>query len=167
MPSHTVAPPMTRALTLATALVALTSAPLPGCADETFERPASGTVELTKNKGVDFTTGLLTSPGNYANSDLFATENGSSGLKLTTGGDNPTHNRPITWHRNAGNVPRTFASLAEVPPELPTGVDFLPNAKTGHGFTLQTADGDYIRGWVSSADETRATVLWDRLITNK
>lgn len=134
------------------------------CGDEASAPPQSGSTILTKGTGLDFTTGSLENPGTYANTDLYATENGESGMRLATGGDNPTDNRPIVWFRNAGNVLETFASLDEVPTERPTGVDFLTNAKTGYGFVLQSVDGDYIRGWISNATATSVSIEWDRLI---
>jgi hypothetical protein len=134
------------------------------CADEaTAPLPASGTVTLTRDKGVDFGTGALIAKGDFSNSDLIARNNGDAGLKLLTGGDNPADNRPITWHRNAGMLPRTFASLAEVPTDLPTLYDNVPNAKTHFGFVLESAEGDHIRGWIESASPTSVTIQWDRL----
>lgn len=133
------------------------------CADDASAPPQSGSTTLTKNTGLDFTTGALKNPGTYANSDLYATENGDSGMRLATGGDNPTDNRPSVWFRNAGSVLRTFASLDEVPTDAPTGVDFMTNAKTGYGFVLESVDGDLIRGWIKSATATSVSIEWDRL----
>ncbi len=133
------------------------------CADEATAPPASGIGTLTRDSGIDFSTGAVMKPGNYANSDIFATENGDAGMKLSTGGDTPAISRPITWHRNAGMVPRTFASLAEVPADLPIGYDPVPNTKTHFGFVLETNDGDHIRGWIESASATSITIQWDRL----
>jgi hypothetical protein len=134
------------------------------CGDEASAPPQSGSTILTRGTGLDFTTGRLENPGTYANTDLYATENGDSGMRLATGGDSPTQNRPIIWFRNAGMVLETYDSLSEVPTDRPTGVDFLTNAKTGYGFVLQSIDGDYIRGWISNATATSVSVEWDRLI---
>lgn len=136
---------------------------LVACADDASAPPASGTGTLTNDSGIDFTTGAVMKPGNYANSDIFATVNGDAGLKLSTGGDNPTQSRSITWHRNAGMIPRTFNSLAEVPTDLPSGFDPIPNAKTRYGFVLETHDGDHIRGWIENASATSVTIQWDRV----
>ncbi|HRE90874.1 MAG TPA: hypothetical protein PK095_17255 [Myxococcota bacterium] len=137
---------------------------LVACGDEASAPPQSGSTILTDETGLDFTTGQLENPGNFANTDLFATKLGESGMRLATGGDSPTHNRPIVWFRNAGMVLETYASLSEVPTDRPTGVDFLTNAKTGYGFVLQSVDGDYIRGWISNATATSVSIEWDRLI---
>ena len=144
-------------------LLPLLSLMLLACADDASPPPMSGSTTLTRNTGLDFTTGALMNPGTYANSDLYATENGDSGMRLATGGDNPTDNRPSIWFRNAGNVLRTFASLSEVPSDAPTGVDFMTNAKTGFGFVLESVDGDLIRGWISNATATSVSIEWDRL----
>lgn len=152
---------LVRALTFTALLVAALT---PACGDDATPPPATGTATLTKNTGLDLTTGQVVTPGNYRNSDLFATENGSSGLRLATGGANPTDNRPIVWFRNAGNVLRTFASLSEVPTDTPSFADTLPNAKTGYGCVLRTAGGDHVRCFVSSATATSVTIEWDRLV---
>lgn len=132
------------------------------CGDET-SKPASGTATLTDDTGIDFRTGAVKDPGHYKNADFFAVSLGASGMKVATGGDNPTHNRPIVWFRNAGGVYRTYTNLADVPAEAPGGVDHLPSAKTGYGFVLESIDGDYIRGWIQSATTTSVTIEWDRL----
>lgn len=154
---------VTRRILSVVALLNLALA-LSACGDEASAPPQSGSTILTKGTGLDFTTGDLENPGTYANTDLYATENGESGMRLATGGDSPTSNRPIIWFRNAGMVLETYGSLSEVPTDRPTGVDFLTNAKTGYGFVLQSVDGDYIRGWISSATATSVSIEWDRLI---
>lgn len=137
------------------------------CGDEASAPPQSGSTILTRNTGLDFTTGDLVSPYDF-DTDLYATENGESGMRLATGGKDATHNRPVIWFRNAGGVLRTFASLSEVPTDRPANDSTvpLPNAKTGYGFVLQSIDGDYIRGWISSATATSVSIEWDRLIAD-
>lgn len=147
-------------------LVALTVAavsPLLACGDDAAP-PDAGTITLGRDQGVDFGTGKVRDPGNYANADLFATHNGDAGMKLATGGDNPTHNRAITWFRNGG-LPGQFPDLASVPKApLPTTSDQLVHAKTGNGFLLETADGDHVRGWLATASATSVTLEWQRVI---
>jgi hypothetical protein len=132
-----------------------------GCADE-FVPPEGGTVTLSANDGVDFHTGLVKDPGNYLNSDLFASENGDSGLKLSTGGDAPTSGRPIIWFRTPGQTLETYESLEEVPLVTPEREDPLLHAKPGLGFVLETEEGDLVRGWLSAADAGSVTIEWVR-----
>ena len=40
--------------------------------------PSNGEVTLSAEQGVDFTSGRLQDPGNFKNSDLYATANGSA-----------------------------------------------------------------------------------------
>lgn len=137
---------------------------LAACGDDAAP-PAGGTITLARDEGVDFGTGKVRDPGNYANSDLFATANGDSGMKLASGGDNPTHNRPITWFFTPGGLPSQFPDLASVPrAPLPTGAEQLVHAKTGNGFLLETADGDHVRGWLAAASATSITIEWQRVI---
>lgn len=121
--------------------------------------PVAGTVTFGADEGVDFFTGKVHDPGNFSNSDLFASRSGD-GLKLATGGDDPTDNRPVNWFKSGGGVPQTFASLAEVPTDRPGDamVEPLVKAKTGNGFLVQRADGGYTRGWIASADGGAVTI---------
>jgi len=126
--------------------------------------PDAGTVVVAHDQGIDFGTGRLRDPGNYSNCDLFATANGDGGLKLSTGGDLPTDNRPVTWFRTGGGFPQEFADLGSVPTApLPAAVDGLVHAKPGYGFLLLTADGDHVRGWLEAASGTSVTLQWARV----
>jgi len=148
---------------LALLLVALLAFVGPAaCDSEGASGPVAGTLTLTHDQGVDFHTGRLVDPGNFANSDLYATNSGS-GLKLATGGDNPTVNRPVNWFLNAGGLHRVFESLAAVPDEPPTEdmTDSLVKAKTGNGFIATTHRGALVRGWVSSADTESVTLVFE------
>ena len=132
--------------------------------DDDAPPPDAGTVTLAHDQGVDFGTGRARDPGNFSNSDLFATSNGDTGLKLSSGGDSPTQNRPITWFRSGGGLPAEFADLASVPSSpLPTTADQLIHGKTGNGFLLETADGDHVRGWLAAASATSVTIQWERV----
>lgn len=126
---------------------------------------SSGTVVIEAGQGVSFATGQLRSPGNFKNSDLFASANGTA-LKLATGGPSPTTNNPVTWFRTAGGVHETFANLDEVPTTLPTADDTeaLVRAAAGNGFVAQAHDGGYVRGWISTADRTSVTLQWRRVV---
>jgi len=148
-------------LLVALALTAVS--PLLACGDDAAP-PDAGTITLERGQGIDFGTGKVRDPGTYANADLFSTFNGDAGMKLTTGGDNPTHNRAITWFRNGG-LPAQFPDLASVPKApLPTTWEQLIHAKTGNGFLLETADGDHVRGWLAAASESSVTIEWQRVI---
>lgn len=121
--------------------------------------PVAGTITLGPDEGVDLFSGALKEPGHYGNSDLIASRN-ADGLKLSTGGDSPTHNRRVNWFKTGGGVPRTFASLDEVPTDRPTeGMNEpLIKAKTGNGFLVERADGGFTKGWVASAEGTLVTI---------
>ena len=120
---------------------------------------ASGTQTVRAEQGITFVDGALVESANFANADLFATRNGTS-LKLSTGGDNPTVNRPVTWFKTSGGVFPTFASLAEVPTTLPSAdqTESLVKAKAGNGFVLQTMRGTYVHGWIASVDADSVTI---------
>jgi len=147
---------MKRAAVVVASLLVLVAACDPGSDPG---NPASGTVTFGADEGVDLFSGRVRDPGNYANSDLVASKNGD-GLKLSTGGDSPTHNRHVNWFKTGGGVPRSFASLAEVPDERPTElmVDPLVKAKTGNGFLVERADGGFTKGRIVSADATSVTL---------
>lgn len=121
--------------------------------------PVSGTVTFGADEGVDLRTGKKKDPGNYANSDLYASQNGGA-LKLATGGDSPTDNRLVNWFKSGGGIPRTFASLADVPSDKPTDAMFesLLHAEPGQGFVIERADGGFTRGWLASADGSAVTI---------
>ncbi len=128
--------------------------------------PDSGTVTLRAEEGVNLVTGAWNEKGNYANSDLYATDNGSGGLKLAPGGDTPTHSRPVEWFQTAGGVYQTFPSLDAVPETLPTGDASglpLPHAKSHNGFVVQISTGGYVRGWIERADAESLTLQWARV----
>lgn len=137
----------------------------PACDADGEGGPLAGSVTLAHDQGVNFHTGRLVVPGNFANSDLYATSNGSA-LKLATGGENATVNRPANWFLSAGGIHRTFASLAEVPAEPPTAemTDSLIKAKTGNGFIVTTHSGALVRGWVSAADAESATIVFEPFV---
>lgn len=154
---------MKRAITFVAfvTLGALTTSALAACDDPGGEPgdPVAGTITLGPDEGVDFFSGKLRDPGNYANSDLIASRN-ADGLKLSTGGDSATHSRLVNWFKTGGGVPRTFASLAEVPTDRPgeTMNEPLVKAKTGNGFLVERADGGYTKGWIASAVGTSITI---------
>ncbi len=128
--------------------------------------PTAGTTTITPDQGINFHTGQLQDPGNFKNSDLFATQNGSA-LKLATGGDTPTVNNPANWFRSGGGVHETFASLVDVPETTPTDdmTDSLVKAKVGNGFVIRTHGGLYVRGWIEAASDASVTIQWQRVET--
>lgn len=134
------------------------------CADDSSP-PDQGRVTLVNDQGIDFASGAVADPGNYANSDIYATNNGDAGMKLTTGGANPAANRPITWFRSGGGIPATFDDLASVPSAPPpTTYDALVHAKQNNGFLLRAENGDLVRGWLEAADASSVTVQWERIL---
>jgi len=144
-------------------LVALAFIAVPACDDATSP-PDSGTVVLTHDDGVDFVNGNLEDPGNFANSDLYATTNGDSGMKLATGGATVIDNRPITWFKNGGGISIEFPDLASVPASpAPTTFTAMLNAKTGYGFLLVAKNGDLVRGWVEEASKSSVRLQWARV----
>lgn len=156
-PAHLV----TRSLALA--LIALAAA-TSGC-DSDPSPAVSGTVTLHAEEGIDLHSGKVQKPGNFKNSDLYVTSNGSS-LELIPGGASPTQSRPVNWFVNGGGVNQTFDSLASVPDEAPAtdamGVP-LVHAKTGNGFVALRRAGGYTKGWISAADGTAVTIEFEPL----
>ncbi len=145
-------------------LVPLLSLASLACDSDPSAPPDSGTVVLATDGGVDFATGLVHSPGTYVNSDLYASPNGESGMKLTTGGPTIIVNRPVSWFKTGGGIATEFPDLASVPvTPLPTTVDAMLHAKTSLGFLLETAAGDHVRGWIASATSSSVTIQWERV----
>jgi hypothetical protein len=137
-----------------------------GACDDASPPLDQGTVTVGADEGVDFATGALRAPGNYANSDLFFTANGDSGMKATTGGANPADNRPITWFRGGGGIAPTFPDLASVPTSpAPTTHDPLVHARANNGFLLRAKNGDLVRGWLARASAGSVTLQWQRVTT--
>lgn len=135
----------------------------PACDDATAP-PDAGTVTLEHDEGVDFVNGTFEDPGNYANSDLYATTNGDSGMKLATGGANVIDNRPITWFKTGGGLAGEFSDLASVPTTpAPTAADPMLHARLGNGFLLVAKNGDLVHGWISAASATSVTLEWARV----
>ncbi|MFO0745686.1 MAG: hypothetical protein U1F43_08435 [Myxococcota bacterium] len=130
-----------------------------GCDSPSSGPAVSGTVTLHADDGVDLHSGKVQTPGNFKNSDLYASSNGSS-LELASGGATPTQNRPVNWFVTPGGVNETFESLAAVPDDLPSGTSGTPlvHAKTGNGFVVERKDGGYSKGWVKAADATSVTI---------
>lgn len=138
--------------------------PLAPACDDATAPPDAGTIVLKHDAGVDFVNGTLEDPGNYANSDLYATTNGDSGMKLATGGATVIDNRPITWFKNGGGLAMAFPDLASVPTSpAPTSADAMLHARTGNGFLLVAKNGDLVRGHVSDASATSLTLQWERV----
>jgi len=129
-----------------------------GCDSSDPITPQSGTVTFGADEGADFLRGVVRDPGNFANSDLYASRNGEH-LKLATGGADPTVNRPVTWFKQGG-IPKRYTSLAEVPNDLPpdTQPEALLTTQTGNGFVLKRKDGGYTKGWIAAADASSLTI---------
>lgn len=150
------------AMRIALVFVALACLASTACDSAGSGGPVSGTITLTKDQGVDFHTGALQAPGNYKNSDIFTSSNGSA-LQLSTGGDSPADNRPANWFLGGGGVHQVFASLGEVPDGAPTEdmTASLIKAKAGNGFIVTTHARALVRGWIASADAETVTIQFE------
>ncbi len=153
-------------IALSLAAVAALLPVAPACDDATAP-PDAGTLTLKHDDGIDFVNGTLEDPGNYANSDLYATTNGVSGMKLATGGATVIDNRPITWFKTGGGLASEFAELAAVPTApAPTAADPMLHARLGNGFLLVAKNGDLVHGWVAAASENSVTLQWARVLAD-
>ncbi len=145
------------ALSLAAAVLAA------GCdsGGEEDDSIKSGTLTIRADQGIDFRTGAVLDPGNFANSDLLASNNGDH-LKLTTGGDSPVDNRRVNWFLGDGGTFDTFGTLNDVPttkPELDEN-QALVRAVAGRGFVLETRGDGWVRGIIDAADASSVTVTF-------
>jgi len=113
-------------------------------------------VTLQADQGVSFGDGCVQTPGNFKNSDLYATDSGTY-LKLSTGGPNSAHTMPVQW-----NTGKTFSSLEEVPvpaAELSGDGIPLPSVKSNMGFVLKNyTTGDYTKVWVQTAEPNSGSI---------
>lgn len=145
-------------------LVFLAFASLAACADEGSDPPASGRVTFARDQGVSFTSGAVMAPGNFSNTDVFASANGSW-LKLSSGGSSPTETRPMAWYLNGGGIPLEFQAMSEVPSTDPGDtVSYIGNAKPHLAFVVETALGDRVRGWIEAGDASSVTLQWERIV---
>ena len=147
----------------------------PSCADESaaqsMELYPSGSLVIGPKEGIDFKTGEKMSPGTFANSDIYAAENGDA-LSLLPGGETSANSRPVNWFQPGGTA-QHFDSLADVPSDaddIPTGYGFsLPNADIGNAFIVENArenDADphtYTKGWISDATASTVTIEFEAL----
>lgn len=128
-----------------------------------------GALTIQKDQGIDFTRHQITDHGNFANSDLYAVDNGHA-LKLLSGGVKSevsgkftsTSSQPVTWFMTGG-VAQEFSSLAEIPVELPKKpYQPLLHAKKGNGFIVKNAQGfGYTRGFIVDATASSVTIEFD------
>ena len=133
-----------------------------GCGDG---EAASGptypvTTTFGHEQGVDMLTGEMQDPGNFANSDLFAKDNGDA-LKLSTGGDNAINTRSAEWFQTGGTAD-TFQGIDAVPNgPAPSGYGLpLTKAKVGNGFIIAVSDGSLFKGHIIDASATSVTVTY-------
>lgn len=156
---HTRPTRTTSALLLAAAFWVIPS----GCDDTVAPSGHASTpniVVLGAETGVEFATAMKMVPGNYANSDVYATANGDH-LKLTVGGPSPTKSRLAHWYKTGGGVNQTFDALAVVPTEIPVEEIHEPSllkAQVGNAFVVETMHGAYVKGWLSQASQDTVTI---------
>lgn len=142
-----------------------------GCGSDAMRKSSQndGAITITKEQGIDFTRRQVVDPGNFANSDIYAVDNGHA-LKLSSGGVKSevsgkftsTESQPVTWFLTGG-VAQEFDSLEDVPVELPKKpYQPLLHAKVGNGFIVKNAQGfGYTRGWIVESSPTSVTIEFD------
>jgi len=142
-----------------------------GCSSDVTRKAAKndGALTIKKDQGIDFTRHQITDPGNFANSDIYAVDNGHA-LKLLSGGVKSeisgkftsTSSQPVTWFMTGG-VAEEFSSLAEIPVELPKKpYQPLLHAKKGNGFIVKNAQGfGYTRGRIVDSAPSFVTIEFD------
>ena len=162
-----------------------------GCGDDVVtdagpSYPATAT--FGHEQGVDMLTGVVflggaeMPEGTFANSDLFAKNNGSA-LKLYSGGLTSAKNRPVEWFQTGGTADE-WPNLAGVPNEpLPVGDGSdgychavqtclpLTHAEQHNGFIVAvpvdradpTAGFRYFKGYLASASATSVTIEYQPL----
>lgn len=115
-------------------------------------------VTLKPEQGVNFATGQVIDPGNFKNSDLYATY-GHTYLKITPGGDKSTVSNPVLWQ---GPV-NSFDQITFNVPVDGKGYS-LAQARSGEAFVLKNhlSDG-YTRGWIIAGDDTVVTIEYELL----
>lgn len=124
---------------------------------------AAGVVTISAEEGLDMVGGGLQQPGNFGNSDLYATSNGTA-LKLSPGGSNIVKTRVVTWFQTSGGVFPTYENINQVPNVKPTdGSLSLPRATTGNGFVLENSAGTFTKGYIVSASDTSVTIQFEPL----
>jgi hypothetical protein len=120
----------------------------------------AGTVTLNAETGIVFSSGEVLKPGNYKNSDIYATA-GSGYLKLTPGGLIPTESNPVTWFQGAGGFHSTYSSLKQVPSSKPSEESgySLVKAKAGIGFVVKNNVSEgYTKGWISQGGSGKVII---------
>ncbi|HIA04533.1 MAG TPA: hypothetical protein EYN66_21995 [Myxococcales bacterium] len=120
----------------------------------------SKTITLNAETGINFETGEYLKPGNFKNSDVYATA-GKSYLKLTPGGPIPTQSNPVTWFKGAGGFHSTYSSLNQVPNSKPDdkGGKSLVKAKAGIGFVVQNnVSTGYTKGWIQNGGPNQVII---------
>ncbi|GMV42119.1 MAG: hypothetical protein AMXMBFR64_38350 [Myxococcales bacterium] len=123
---------------------------------------ATGTVTLGIDGGVVFGTGTAMAKGHDLKADLMAYKSGT-GLDLKAGiPQGSTSRRPLHVLKTPGGTDATFASLAEVPVELPSESEanaYAHKVKAGMGIVLRNnvSEGHTVV-WVEAAGGSPATV---------
>lgn len=123
---------------------------------------ATGTVTLGIDGAVVFDTGAVDPTGSHLTADLIAYKSGS-GLDLKSGVPQGTTSRqPLHLLKTAGGVPATFASLDEVPAELPSDTEanaYAAKVKAGMGLVVRNniSAGNTVV-WVEAAEASPPSV---------
>lgn len=122
----------------------------------------SGEVTLGIDGAVVFDTGTVDPTGHHLTADLIAYKSGA-GMDLKSGVPNgTTSHQPLRLFKTAGGKPATYASLDEVPREVPAADEantYVPKAAAGMGFVVQNnISSGYTAVWVKSVDDNPTTV---------
>jgi hypothetical protein len=130
--------------------------------DATAEAPASGTVTLAADGGVIFGTGEVKAKGHDLTTDLMAYKSGA-GLDLKAGiAEGTTSRQPLRVAKTAGGTNATFASLDEVPVDLPNYSEanaYARNVKAGMALVVRNnVSAGHTVVWVEAAGGAPATV---------
>jgi len=135
-----------------------------GSSETTTVLKTSGTVTLMLEEGIDFNTGVVQQPGNFGNSDLYTSQNGSA-LKLASGGSSIVNVRAVTFFQTLGGIYPKYDNIGDVPNVKPTEDQDLPlpKAAAGNGFTIQNAAGNYTKGFILEATEFSVTIQYEPL----
>jgi len=121
-----------------------------------------GQVTLGAEQGADLCSGTVTQ-GSHT-TDIWAVDDGGK-LSFLSGGESPTHPRPVSWFLSGGGVQLAYDSLEAVPNELPDDVDglTLKKAKEHGGFVLMRANGTYVKGWFKTLTHSSVVIQFGPL----
>ena len=131
---------------------------LAACADGGDASP-DGVVTLLLDEGVNFSSGAKQIPGNFQDSDVWATSNATLAcMGLSPGGPTPISYQPVDWLKG-----QTFAGIDDVPSVAsdPVTNQSLTCAETGGGFLIESKAAGWIKVWIQDASVTSVTLVYE------